>query len=30
MNAEVDFVDPSTADLSAYQLIVVPGLYPNG
>ena len=27
MNAEVDFVDPSTADLSAYKLIVVPALY---
>jgi beta-galactosidase len=27
MNAEVDFVDPSTADLSAYKLIIVPALY---
>ena len=27
MNAEVDFVDPSTTDLSAYKLIVVPALY---
>jgi beta-galactosidase len=27
MNAEVDFVDPSTADLSAYKLIIVPTLY---
>lgn len=27
MNAEVDFVDPSTKDLSAYKLIVVPALY---
>jgi beta-galactosidase len=27
MIAEVDFVDPSTTDLSAYKLIVVPGLY---
>ena len=27
MNAEVDFVDPSTADLSRYKLIVVPALY---
>ena len=27
MNAEVDFVDPSTADLSGYKLIVVPALY---
>jgi beta-galactosidase len=27
MNAEVDFVDPSTTDLPAYKLIVVPGLY---
>jgi beta-galactosidase len=26
MNAEVDFVDPSTTDLPAYKLIVVPGL----
>jgi len=27
MNAEVDFVDPSTADLSRYKLIIVPALY---
>ena len=27
MNAEVDFVDPSTADLTRYKLIVVPALY---
>jgi beta-galactosidase len=27
MNAEVDFVDPSTADLSPYKLIIVPALY---
>ena len=27
MNAEVDLVDPSTTDLSAYKLIVVPALY---
>ncbi len=27
INAEVDFVDPSTADLSQYKLIVVPALY---
>jgi beta-galactosidase len=27
MNAEVDFVDPSTTDLSAYRLIIVPALY---
>jgi beta-galactosidase len=27
MNAEVDFIDPSTTDLSAYKLIVVPALY---
>jgi Beta-galactosidase trimerisation domain len=27
MDAEVDFVDPSTLDLSAYKLIVVPALY---
>jgi beta-galactosidase len=27
MNAEVDFVDPSTTDLSGYKLIVVPALY---
>jgi beta-galactosidase len=27
MNAEADFVDPSTADLSAYKLIIVPALY---
>jgi beta-galactosidase len=27
MNAEVDFVDPSTSDLSAYKLIIVPALY---
>ena len=27
MNEEVDFVDPSTTDLSAYKLIVVPALY---
>jgi beta-galactosidase len=27
MNAEVDFVDPSTTDLSVYKLIAVPGLY---
>lgn len=27
MNAEVDFVDPSTTDLSAYKLLVVPALY---
>ena len=27
MNAEADFVDPSTADLSRYKLIVVPALY---
>ncbi len=27
MNAEVDFVDPSTNDLSDYELIVVPALY---
>jgi beta-galactosidase len=27
MNAEVDFVDPSTTDLSPYKLIIVPALY---
>jgi beta-galactosidase len=27
MNAEVDFVDPSTTDFSAYKLIIVPALY---
>ena len=27
MNAEVDFVDPSTSDLSSYKLIIVPALY---
>jgi beta-galactosidase len=27
MNAEVDFVDPSSTDLSRYKLIVVPALY---
>jgi len=27
INAEVDFVDPSTTDLSRYKLIVVPALY---
>ena len=27
MNAEVDFVDPSTTDLSSYKLIIVPALY---
>jgi beta-galactosidase len=27
MNAETDFVDPSTTDLSAYKLIIVPALY---
>ena len=27
MNAEVDFVDPSTTDLSRYKLIIVPALY---
>ena len=27
MNAEADFVDPSTADLSSYKLIIVPALY---
>jgi len=27
MNEEVDFVDPSTKDLSRYKLIVVPALY---
>ena len=27
INAEVDFIDPSTTDLSAYKLIVVPALY---
>lgn len=27
INAEVDFVDPSTTDLSQYKLIVVPALY---
>ena len=27
INAEVDFVDPSTTDLSPYKLIVVPALY---
>ena len=27
MNAEVDFVNPSTKDLSAYKLILVPALY---
>jgi beta-galactosidase len=27
MNAEVDFVDPSTTDLSVYKLILVPALY---
>ncbi|MDB5438315.1 MAG: beta-galactosidase [Caulobacteraceae bacterium] len=27
MNVEVDFVDPTTTDLSAYKLIVVPSLY---
>ena len=26
-NAEVDFVDPSTTDLSQYKLIIVPALY---
>ena len=27
MNAEVDFVDPSTTDLSQYKLVIVPALY---
>ncbi|HTT22869.1 MAG TPA: beta-galactosidase [Candidatus Sulfotelmatobacter sp.] len=27
INAEVDFVDPSTTDLSHYKLIIVPALY---
>ncbi len=27
MNVEVDFVDPSVTDLSAYKLIIVPALY---
>jgi beta-galactosidase len=27
MNAEVDFIDPSTKDLSPYKLIIVPTLY---
>jgi beta-galactosidase len=27
MNAEVDFVDPSTSDFSPYKLILVPALY---
>lgn len=27
MNAEADFIDPSTEDLSAYKLIIVPALY---
>jgi beta-galactosidase len=27
MNAEVDFVDPSSTNLSAYKLIIVPALY---
>jgi beta-galactosidase len=27
MNSEVDFVDPSTTDLSAYKLIIAPALY---
>ncbi len=27
MNAEVDFIDPSTVDFSGYKLIVVPALY---
>jgi beta-galactosidase len=27
MNAETDFVNPSTTDLSAYKLIIVPALY---
>lgn len=27
MNAEADFVDPSTTDLSAYKLIIVPALH---
>lgn len=27
MNVEVDFVDPSVEDLSAYKLVVVPALY---
>lgn len=27
MNEEVDFIDPSTTDLSRYKLIVVPALY---
>jgi beta-galactosidase len=27
MNAEADFVDPTTTDLSAYKLIIVPALY---
>jgi len=27
MNAEVDFVDPSASDLSAYKLIIIPALY---
>ncbi len=27
MNAEADFIDPSTTDLSAYKLILVPALY---
>ena len=26
-NAEVDFLDPSTSDLSSYKLIIVPALY---
>ncbi|MGA8026245.1 MAG: beta-galactosidase [Bryobacteraceae bacterium] len=27
MNAEVDFIDPSTTDLARYKLIIVPALY---
>ena len=27
MNAEVDFIDPTTTDLSSYKLILVPALY---
>jgi beta-galactosidase len=27
MNSEVDFVDPSTTDFSAYKLVIVPALY---
>jgi beta-galactosidase len=27
INAEVDFIDPSTTDLSQYKLIIVPALY---